>query len=67
MSQSKPGSPQDSTPNAQGEAAPASRNQSDQAERLAAALRDNLKRRKAQARARTQPEPSGTKPGPHRP
>jgi hypothetical protein len=28
-------------------------------DRLAAALRDNLKRRKAQARARREPEPGG--------
>ena len=39
----------------------------DQADRLAAALRDNLKRRKAQARARQEPEISPPKAGPHRP
>jgi hypothetical protein len=35
---------------------PAKRSEQD---RLAAALRDNLKRRKAQARARRDPEPDG--------
>jgi hypothetical protein len=34
------------------------------ADRLAAALRANLKRRKAQARAQAQPEDDGAKPRP---
>ncbi|MEM9783604.1 MAG: hypothetical protein AAF899_14155 [Pseudomonadota bacterium] len=33
----------------------------DRADRLAAALRDNLRRRKAQARARSAAEPAGDK------
>jgi len=38
-----------------------------QSERLAAALRDNLKRRKAQARARRAPETAAGKAEPRRP
>jgi hypothetical protein len=38
-----------------------------QSERLAAALRDNLKRRKAQARARQAPETAASKAEPRRP
>jgi hypothetical protein len=53
MSSTKPESSQDST--TEGAASKAAR-RSEQ-DRLAAALRDNLKRRKAQARARREPGP----------
>ena len=36
-------------------------------ERLARALRDNLKRRKGQAKARAEQRPDTSKPGPNRP
>jgi hypothetical protein len=49
MSSSKPDLPKN-----QSNAAPKPADNSGQADRLAAALRDNLKRRKAQARARHQ-------------
>jgi len=39
--------------------APKAQAKADQSDRLAVALRDNLKRRKAQARARREPGPGG--------
>jgi hypothetical protein len=60
MSSSKPESPKDSPAIKK----PATGAPSD---RLAAALRDNLKRRKAQARARREPGPAATKAEPRRP
>jgi hypothetical protein len=60
MSSRKPESPEHpatAAPAAKPSKAPARANQSD---RLAAALRDNLKRRKAQARARQEPGDSSS-------
>jgi len=55
MSSSKPRPPKDSAvPGPAGSSGPTAKTESD---RLAAALRDNLKRRKAQARARREPGP----------
>ena len=55
MSASKPEPPKNSATGA-----PASpKTPAKSSDRLAAALRDNLKRRKAQARARRQPGPDG--------
>ena len=55
MPPSKPEPPKDSNTKGSPVAAPHAPAKADRPDRLAAALRDNLKRRKAQARARREP------------
>jgi len=55
MSSSKREPPKDSSRKGSSVAVPQAKGKTDQPDRLAAALRDNLKRRKAQARARREP------------
>ena len=57
MSSSQPESPKGPGPKQPTVAAPKGHAKADQSDRLATALRDNLKRRKAQARARREPGP----------
>jgi hypothetical protein len=57
MSSSQPESPKEAGPKRPTVAAPKGQAKADQSDRLATALRDNLKRRKAQARARREPGP----------
>jgi hypothetical protein len=57
MSSSQPESPKEADPKRPTIAAAKAQAKADQSDRLATALRDNLKRRKAQARARQDPGP----------
>jgi hypothetical protein len=57
MSTSQPESPKQPDPKGPAVTAAGAQAKADQSDRLAAALRDNLKRRKAQARARRDPGP----------
>jgi hypothetical protein len=57
MSTSQPEPPRTSGRNQPAVTTPKTQAKADQSDRLAAALRDNLKRRKAQARIRREPGP----------
>jgi hypothetical protein len=57
MSTSRPESPKQSDPKRPAASPAKAQAKADQSDRLAAALRDNLKRRKEQARARREPGP----------
>ena len=67
MSPSTPQKPGKTAPKDPAAAVPNASLKPEEADRLAAALRDNLKRRKAQARARQERAPAGPHGDPRRP